>query len=89
MIANSVSGSRRVLKRCSGEVLAVDQRFSFPLRQRHALRYIQPGLALIGDAAHTIHPLAGQGANLGFADAPGISHGTPTMPILTACSPAI
>ena len=56
-----------------GEVLAVDQRFSFPLRQRHALRYIQPGLALIGDAAHTIHPLAGQGANLGFADAQALA----------------
>lgn len=52
-----------------GEILATDQRFSFPLRQHHALRYTEPGIALIGDAAHTIHPLAGQGANLGFADA--------------------
>jgi len=52
-----------------GEVLAVDPRLCIPLRQRHAKRYIEPGLALIGDAAHVIHPLAGQGVNLGFLDA--------------------
>lgn len=52
-----------------GAVLEVDPRLCIPLRQRHARRYVQPGLALIGDAAHTIHPLAGQGVNLGFLDA--------------------
>ncbi len=52
-----------------GEVLEADPRLCIPLRQRHAKRYIEPGLALIGDAAHTIHPLAGQGVNLGFLDA--------------------
>ncbi|KAL9611539.1 MAG: hypothetical protein Q9167_003823 [Letrouitia subvulpina] len=41
---------------------------SFPLRYRQADSYISSRLALIGDAAHTIHPLAGQGLNMGFAD---------------------
>ncbi|AHG21578.1 2-octaprenyl-3-methyl-6-methoxy-1,4-benzoquinol hydroxylase [Chania multitudinisentens RB-25] len=41
---------------------------SFPLVRRHAQCYIKPGLALLGDAAHTINPLAGQGVNLGYRD---------------------
>ncbi|MDP2747999.1 2-octaprenyl-3-methyl-6-methoxy-1,4-benzoquinol hydroxylase [Pseudomonas sp.] len=51
-----------------GEVLHADPRLCIPLRQRHAKRYVEDGLALIGDAAHSIHPLAGQGVNLGFLD---------------------
>lgn len=52
-----------------GRVLGIDDRCSIPLRQRHARAYSQPRIALIGDAAHTVHPLAGQGMNLGFYDA--------------------
>ncbi|WP_370558018.1 3-demethoxyubiquinol 3-hydroxylase [Edwardsiella tarda] len=41
---------------------------AFPLTRRHAQHYVQVGLALLGDAAHTINPLAGQGVNLGYRD---------------------
>lgn len=53
---------------CLGSVLTTDSRHAINLRQRHAHQYYAKGVVLAGDAAHTIHPLAGQGVNLGFLD---------------------
>jgi len=52
-----------------GDLRLVSKRVRFPLRLVRVGRIVAPGVALIGDAAHAVHPLAGQGANLGFQDA--------------------
>lgn len=52
-----------------GRLTPVGPRGAYPLKSQHAVDYVQDGLVLIGDAAHAIHPLAGQGVNLGMADA--------------------
>ncbi len=51
-----------------GDILAVGKRFSYPIGLSHAHDYIAPRMALIADAAHGIHPIAGQGLNLGLRD---------------------
>lgn len=51
-----------------GELRVLTPAAGFPLKRRRARVWTRPGLVLIGDAAHTVHPLAGQGVNLGFRD---------------------
>ena len=58
---------------CLGDVTRITSKGSFPLRRQHALRYAKEGVVLIGDAAHMIHPLAGQGVNIGLLDAAALA----------------
>lgn len=77
ILAMDDAGFARELRRRLGDRLGVIQpigrRWHYPLTAMHAARYVAGRMALVGDAAHGMHPIAGQGLNIGFRDVAALS----------------
>jgi 2-octaprenyl-6-methoxyphenol hydroxylase len=77
ILAMDEAGFAREVKRrlgdWLGEIEPIGRRWSYPLTAMHAERYVAQRMALVGDAAHGMHPIAGQGLNIGFRDVGALS----------------
>ncbi len=58
---------------CLGEVITVDKLYALPLKRQQAASYLNQRVVLVGDAAHVVHPLVGQGVNMGLLDAASLT----------------